>query len=92
MINCCLRGKKVSETAITDAGYKPLRIDNVEHTGKVDDRIIAEIRRSRFLVADFSCESGKPRGGVYYEAGFAEGLNIPILLDRAEKIGQRVAF
>jgi hypothetical protein len=64
--------------AIEGSGYRALRIDNVEHNGKVDDRIIAEIRRSRFLVADFSCEEKKVRGGVYYEAGFAEGISIPI--------------
>ena len=64
--------------AIRAAGYKPLRIDSLEHNGKVDDRIIAEIRRSRFLVADFSCEKEKARGGVYYEAGFAEGIGIDI--------------
>lgn len=64
--------------AIEEAGYKAQRIDKVEHNDKVDDRIIAEIRRSRFLVADFSCEKKNVRGGVYYEAGFAEGINIPI--------------
>ena len=41
---------------------------------KIDDAIIAEIRRSRFVVADFT----GLRGGVYYEAGFAEGLGIPV--------------
>jgi hypothetical protein len=45
----------------------------------VDDEILSEIRRSRFLVADFTCEPGKVRGGVYFEAGFAMGLNIPII-------------
>jgi nucleoside 2-deoxyribosyltransferase len=45
----------------------------------VDDEIIAEIRRSRFLVADFTCEPEKVRGGVYFEAGFARGLDIPII-------------
>ena len=49
------------------------------HLNKVDDEIIAEIRRSRFLVADFTCEPGKVRGGVYFEAGFASGLDIPII-------------
>jgi hypothetical protein len=49
------------------------------HLNKVDDVIVAEIRRSRFLVADFTCEPGKVRGGVYFEAGFARGLNIPII-------------
>lgn len=67
------------EPAITAAGYKPLRIDKKEHINKVDDEIIAEIRRSRFLVSDFTCEHEKPRGGVYFEAGFAMGLGIPVI-------------
>lgn len=60
--------------AIELAGYTPLRIDSKEHTNKIDDEIVAEIRRSRFLVADFTGH----RGGVYFEAGFAMGLNIPV--------------
>lgn len=73
--------------AIKDAGYDSMRIDQKEHNNKIDDEIIAEIRRSRFLVADFTCgliETGGtptaiPRGGVYYEAGFAQGLGIPVI-------------
>jgi len=73
------------EPAVKDAGYETVRIDRTEHADKIDDRIIAEIRRCRFLVCDFTCgllpdekaESGETaiaRGGVYYEAGFAHGL------------------
>ncbi len=58
------------EKAIRGAGYDPLRIDRKEHDGKIDDHIIAEIRRSAFVVADFTGH----RGGVYYESGFAHGL------------------
>ena len=65
--------------AIRQAGYKPLRIDQKQHVNKIDDEIVAEIRRSRFLVADFTSEPDKPRGGVYFEAGFAYGLNIPVI-------------
>lgn len=65
--------------AITAAGYSPLRIDNKDHVNKIDDEIIAEIRRSRFVVADFTCELQKVRGGVYFEAGFAMGLNVPVI-------------
>jgi hypothetical protein len=65
--------------AIFNRGYKPLRIDNKEHANKIDDEIIAEIRRSRFVIADFTCEKEKVRGGVYYEAGFAAGLSIPVI-------------
>lgn len=67
------------EPALTAAGYKPVRIDKKEHNNKIDDEILAEIRRSRFLVADFTCEPNNVRGGVYYEAGFAQGLGIPVI-------------
>jgi nucleoside 2-deoxyribosyltransferase len=63
------------EPAVSDCGFAPLRIDLKEHNNKICDEIIAEIRKSRFLVADFSGN----RGGVYYEAGFAHGLGIPVI-------------
>jgi len=73
--------------AVQDVGYRPFRIDKKEHANKIDDEIVAEIRRSRFVVADFTCgvvsDNGKsvgiPRGGVYYEAGFAQGLGMPVI-------------
>jgi hypothetical protein len=67
------------EPAITQSGYRAVRIDKKEHINKVDDEIIAEIRRSKFLVADFTCEKDKVRGGVYFEAGFAMALPIPVI-------------
>jgi nucleoside 2-deoxyribosyltransferase len=39
------------------------------------DRIITQIRDSKFIVADFT----KNRGGVYYEAGVAFGLGIDVV-------------
>lgn len=67
------------EPAIRDSGYRAVRIDQKEHNNKIDDEIIAEIRRSKFVVADFTCEKEKVRGGVYYEAGFAQGLGVPVI-------------
>ncbi len=60
---------------IRNAGYNPVRIDRKEHANRIDDEIIAEIRSSAFVVADFTGH----RGGVYFEAGFALGLNIPVI-------------
>jgi hypothetical protein len=60
---------------IRAAGYRPLRIDKEEHNEKICDRIIAEIRRSGFLVADVTGH----RQGVYFEAGYALGLGIPVI-------------
>ncbi len=71
--------EKGIKPAVAEAGYEPLRIDQKEHINKIDDEIIAEIRRSRFLVADFTQGSDGARGGVYYEAGFAHGLGIPVI-------------
>ena len=74
------------------AGYRAVRIDEVEHNNKIDDEIISEIRRSRFLVADFTQEEGNARGGVYYEAGFAHGLNIPVIFTCREDAIDYVHF
>lgn len=68
------------KAAIECCGYKAMKVDEQEYLGPVPDKIIAEIRRSRFLIADFTYGEKKGiRGGVYYEAGFAYGLNIPVI-------------
>jgi hypothetical protein len=63
------------EPAIRRAGYDPKRIDQHEHVNRIDDEIVAMIRRSRFVVADFTGQ----RGGVYFEAGFALGLGLRVI-------------
>ena len=65
--------------AIEQSGYKAMNIGEKPDVDKIDDEIIAEIRRSRFLVADFTHGANGARGGVYYEAGFAHGLGIPVI-------------
>ena len=84
--------------------YKALRIDKEEYLDKIDDKIIAEIRRSRFLVADFThtdietCQNEEERkkagarGSVYYEAGFADGLNIPVIYTCRANLIEKVHF
>ena len=76
--------------AVRDTGYEPVRIDRKEHANKIDDEIVAEIRRARFVVADFTHGDSGARGGVYYEAGFAQGLGIPVIFccrkDRLEEV------
>ena len=77
---------------ITDAGYDPLRIDQKPNVNKIDDEIIAEIRRSRFLVADFTYGDNGARGGVYYEAGFAHGLGLPVIFSCRNDIIDNLHF
>jgi len=61
--------------AMTACGYKPVRVDLIEHNEKICDRIIAEIRKSGLFVGDFTGH----RPNVYFEAGFAKGLGVPVI-------------
>ena len=80
------------EPAINEAGYKALRIDQKPHNNKIDDEIIAEIRRSKFLVADFTQGPDGARGGVYYEAGFAHGLGLKVIFTCRKDAIDKVHF
>lgn len=61
--------------AILKAGYDPLRIDRHEHVNRIDDEILGQIKRSRFMVADFTGQ----RYGVYFEAGMMIGLGRTVI-------------
>lgn len=67
--------EKAIKPAIEQNGTKCIRIDLHEHNNKICDEIIKEINKSKYVVADFTGN----RGGVYYEAGFAHGLGIPVI-------------
>ncbi|MHB1951567.1 MAG: hypothetical protein ACYCQK_08840 [Acidiferrobacteraceae bacterium] len=56
-----------------------MRIDQHPHNNRIDDEIIAKIRQSRFLVADFTHGENGDRGGVYFEARFALGLGLQVI-------------
>ncbi len=60
---------------IEDCGYDALRVDRKQHNEKICDVIIAEIRKSKFLVADFTTH----RNGVYFEAGMMLGLGRSVI-------------
>ena len=77
--------------AIEAAGYICCRIDETHHNERIDEQILAEIRNSVAVIVDVTFglaepkgwssvkEVGAPRGGVYFEAGFAAGLGRPII-------------
>ena len=53
-------------------GYDVMRIDEKEFTGSIIGEITTEIQNSIALIADLTGN----RGGVYYEAGIARGLQL----------------
>ncbi|MBN1654253.1 MAG: hypothetical protein JXA30_10825 [Deltaproteobacteria bacterium] len=86
------------EPALVSCGYQPpFRVDDPlhdksrkdrEYKNRIDDRILAEIRRARFVVADAS----GARPSVYYEAGFADGLGIPVIWCCRKDDERKIAF
>lgn len=77
---------------VNNAGYRPLRIDRKQDVNKIDDEIITEIRRSQFIVADMTHGEDGVRGSVYYEAGFAHGLGLPVIYSCRSDQANRLQF
>lgn len=61
--------------AIAQTGFDLGRIDERPKAGLIDDRLRVEITTSRFLIAELTGENR----GVYWEAGYAEGLGRPVI-------------
>jgi hypothetical protein len=73
----------------TDCGFDVIQLSRVEHSENINDKIIAEIRRAQFLVADFTFHPA----GVYFEAGFGLGLGrLVIWTCRKDHFDERVHF
>jgi hypothetical protein len=72
------------EGAVAACGFEPpFRVEDAgasrpndpEAPNKVEDRTLAMLRKARFLVADATAH----RQSVYYQAGYAEALGIPVI-------------
>jgi len=62
--------------ALEKTGFSPIiNVKYFPHNDKIDDLIFAQIRKSGLLIAEFTGD----RSAVYFEAGFAKGLNIPVI-------------
>ena len=61
--------------AIISASFIPLRIDKKEHINQISSEIQYEISQSGLVIADVTGQNQ----GVYFEAGYAMGLNIPVV-------------
>lgn len=67
--------KNVIILSVKDTGFDIRKLDDVRRAGLIDDKLRVEIRRSKFVLADLTDENR----GAYWEAGFAEGLGIPVI-------------
>lgn len=57
-----------------DCGFEA-NIVSEHHTGPIMDKIISEIKSSKFVIADFTFNNR----GAYFEAGYARALGIPVI-------------
>jgi hypothetical protein len=61
--------------AVTRAGFELRLLTDEQPAGLIDNQLRAAILSARFLVADLS----HGNRGAYWEAGFAEGLGLPVI-------------
>jgi len=63
--------------AIEELGftYTIVNQSSTDHDKAISDEIIAKLKSSRIIIADFT----NHRNSVYFEAGFAMGMKIPII-------------
>lgn len=63
--------------AVEESGLNCIIVNqnNTEHDKSITDEIIGKLKSSRIVIADFT----NHRNSVYFEAGFAMGMKIPII-------------
>jgi len=69
--------EKYVREAIEESGFNYVVVnqETTPHDQKITDEIVAKIKSSRMIVADFTNSSTN----VYFEAGFAMGMRIPVI-------------
>lgn len=67
--------EKGYQPVLKELGWNPVRIDKEHFLNRIDDEIIQQINKSGLLIADATGE----RQGVYFEAGYAMGQEIPVI-------------
>lgn len=74
--------------AIERAGYTAYRVDEELHSDNIIFKIMAEVKNSRFVVADVT----EQKNGVYFEAGYALGLGVPVIWSVRKDDADKVHF
>jgi hypothetical protein len=74
--------------AIRHSSLNPLRIDEKEHINQISTEIQYEIKNSGLVIADVTGQNQ----GVYYESGYAMGLNIPVIWCCRSDEGDKLHF
>src|ERR1700730_15716095 len=80
------------EKAIGDCGFRAYRVKEDPTNKAIVEKILSEIRRAHFVIADATGH----RQSVYYEAGFAAGLGREVIwccrADHVDSGDKRLTF
>src|SRR6266516_2832485 len=63
----------------------PIRVDRIEHNDNIDRRIISEIDKADFVIADLTYS----RPSVYFEAGYGERKATVVYTVRRDHLKQK---
>jgi hypothetical protein len=67
--------KECFKPAVAATGFELRLVIDQQKAGVIDDQMRVAIRRARFTIAELTLGNN----GAYWEAGFAEGLNRPVI-------------
>jgi nucleoside 2-deoxyribosyltransferase len=66
---------EIIKDAVSKTGFDIRKLDEEKSAGSIDDKLRVEIRKSKFVIADLTHDNN----GAYWEAGYAEGLSMPVI-------------
>lgn len=61
--------------SVIEAGFKCLRVDEIEHNRRITDKVIECIKKARFIVAELT----EQRPNCYYELGYAHAIEKDVI-------------
>ncbi len=76
----------VFKPLLSEFGYFPIRIDEIQDSGKITDQTLESIREARIVLADLTGE----RPNCYYETGYAHALEKEMIFTIKE--GEKIHF
>jgi nucleoside 2-deoxyribosyltransferase len=78
--------KEWFKPACKAVGFELRRVDEKPEAGIINNKMLVDIRKSRFVIAELTDENR----GVYWEAGFAEGLGRPVIYTCDKKYEEKI--
>lgn len=59
----------------SDLGWNAKVVNEEEHNDGIMDKVLSLINKSKFVIAELTYQ----KAGVYYEAGYAKGIGLPVI-------------